>query len=225
MVTRLTVPQIFPLKSRIILSPLSVTGHLFINLKNYILQQFSKLSNEQNLTLTRPPHLSEIKIALWNLHPLKSPGNDGIHAIFYQKNWDTVKGKLLLDFENILSQWNVPNSWCHTLICLIPKIDNPYTVNHFRPLGLCTTHYKILIKLLINRVKHFLSDMISPHQGAFLKGRQTSALFLLAHETLHSMNKSKNRHGWLILKNDISKAFDTLSWTFISMDFPHFLYP
>lgn len=76
-------------------------------------------------------------------------------------------------------------------------------------------HYKILIKVLIDRLKPFLQNLISPHQGAFLKGRQSSDLFLLAQETLHSMNKLKNKKGWLILKLDISKAFDTLSRVFI----------
>lgn len=193
--------------------------------QDHILDQLPKLTNQQHLTLSSPLQLYEIKNALWNLHPLKSPGDDGIHAMFYQKNWELINHKLFSDFKNILTHLNLPSSWCHTLICLIPKFDNPYTVNHFRPLRLCTSHYKIIIKVLINRLKPFLRNLISPHQGAFLKGRQSSDLFLLAQETLHFMNRSKNKEGWLILKLDISKAFDTLSWTFISKILQSFNFP
>lgn len=52
-------------------------------------------------------------------------------------------------------------------------------------------------------------------QDAFIKGHHTVDLFLLAHETFHSMNISKNKIGWIILKIDIRKDFDTISWTFI----------
>lgn len=82
-------------------------------------------------------------------------------------------------------------SWCRTLLYLIPKMENPSPVNHFRLLGLCTTHYKILTKILVNRIRPHLQNLISPNQGAFIKGRDTAYLFLLANETLHPMNKSK----------------------------------
>lgn len=48
-----------------------------------------------------------------------------------------------------------------------------------------------------------------------MKGKQTNDLFITAHETMHSMQRSKTREGWLILKLDMNKAFDTISWNFI----------
>lgn len=83
--------------------------------------------------------------------------------------------------------------WCRTLLCLIPKIEKPSSANHFRHLSLCTTHYKILAKTLVNRIRPHLLNLISPTQADFIKGRDTSDLFLLAHENLHSMNKSKSK--------------------------------
>lgn len=51
--------------------------------------------------------------------------------------------------------------------------------------GLCTTYYKILAKILVNRLRPHLQNLISPAQGAFIKGRDTFDIFLLASETLH----------------------------------------
>lgn len=169
------------------------------------LQLLSKLTVDQNLNLTSRPTTLEIKTTLWD---------DGLYAAFYQKNWELINHKIYNDFLNIFTTWSIPSSWCKTLICLILKIKNSYTTYYCKPLGICTTHYKILAKVLICRIWSFLQHFISPFQGAFSKGKHYADIFLLAQETLHSMNSSKSKQGWLILKLDIRKAFDTISWSF-----------
>lgn len=60
-----------------------------------------KLNQEDQNTLTAFPDLIEIKRVVFNLHPYKGPGDDGLHAIFYQRNWDAIKGKLSNEIYNI----------------------------------------------------------------------------------------------------------------------------
>lgn len=95
-----------------------------------------------------------------------------------------------------------------TLLYLIPKLKNASKVTHFRLFGLCNTHYKILTKILANRIN-------PPFQGAFTLERHSADLFMVAHETMHSINVSNNKDGLLILKIDLRKAFDSISWTLI----------
>lgn len=114
---------------------------------------------------------------------------------FTKKNWDLSKNQIINAIINIFSTWDLPSNWCETLLCLIPKSNNPTTVHHFCPLGLYTTHYKILSKILVNRLRPHLQRLIPHTQGSFIKGRHTGDLFLLAHETLHSMNRSKKQTG------------------------------
>lgn len=176
--------------------------------------------------LTKIPDEHEIRKAPENLHPLKSPGNDGRHAIFYQTNWDIVKHKLIPEIQHIFSTKTIPQTWDSTLLCLIPRIENAYSVNHFILLGLCNTDNKILTKILVNRIKLHLPSLISPCQGSFTPGRHSSDLFLIAYETIHSMKHSKTWDVWLIFKIDIGKAFDTISWNFTGnilnlYNFPH----
>lgn len=57
----------------------------------------------------------------------------------------------------------------HTFITFILKIDNPSTTNHFcRPISLCSTLYKIIVKLLANGLKVVLGKIIHPLQGVFV---------------------------------------------------------
>lgn len=85
---------------------------------------------------------------------------------------------------------------CKTLLCLIPKKENPTTIAYFCPLGLYTTNYKTLVKILVNKIEPHLGNLISPLQGAYVKGRQVSNP-ILAQKIMHSMRKSKNKKAGL----------------------------
>ncbi|KAF7809507.1 putative beta-D-xylosidase 6 [Senna tora] len=170
-------------------------------------------SNHSNLISI--PSIDEIKSTCFSLHPLKAPGIDGFHALFYQRSWETISTSLSREIRSIFETGVIPQDWSDTLITLIPKIENASKPSHFRPIGLCTTQYKILSKLIANRIKPLLPAIISPVQGAFMKGKHTSDLFITAHEIMYSMNKSKSKDGWVIIKLDIHKAFDSISWPFI----------
>lgn len=75
----------------------------------------------------------------------------------------------------------------HTNIVLIPKIDNPSLINHFRPISLTNFNYNIISKILSNRFKPLLRKIVSPMQSTFLKGRSIHDNTVLAHELFHSM--------------------------------------
>jgi hypothetical protein len=65
----------------------------------------------------------------------------------------------------------MPKEFNHTNIALIPKVDNPSRVNQFRPISLTNFNYKIISKILLNRLKPLLYKIVYPMQSAFLKGR------------------------------------------------------
>ena len=111
----------------------------------------------------------------------------------------------------------LPKATNETLITLIPKNDAPLNFNQFRPISLCNVVYKIIAKILINRMKPLLPNCINPAQSAFIPGRQIVDNIILAHESIHHLNnKRQGKDGYMALKLDMSKAYDRVKWNFIA---------
>ena len=118
----------------------------------------------------------------------------------------------VLDF---LNNGNMLPDINHTNIVLIPKVKNLERMSKFRPISLCNVIYKIISKVLANRLKQVLPQILSPTQSAFVPGRLITNL-LVAYETLHTMHsRKKGKKGSLALKLDISKAYDRVEWHFL----------
>lgn len=78
-----------------------------------------------------------------------------------------------------------------------------------RPIALCNVMYKILSKVLANRLRVVLPHIISENQSAFVKDRCITDNVLVAFEVIHHMNRKKHGMEWEVaLKLDISKAYD-----------------
>lgn len=96
-----------------------------------------------------------------------------------------------------------------TTLVLIPKKDNVENMTDLRLIALCNVLYNIIAKVLANRLKVILPDVISEIQSSFVLGRSISDNVLVAFETLHFMKmKNRGQEGDVALKLDISKAYD-----------------
>lgn len=103
-----------------------------------------------------------------------------------------------------------------THIALIPKVKNPESISQFRPISLCNFSYKIISKILANRLKKWLPKIIEPEQSAFVQDRQIQDNILIVQEVLHQMRITKRRRKHqAVLKLDMQKAYDRVEWDFV----------
>jgi hypothetical protein len=158
---------------------------------------------------------NEVKYALFDMAPWKAPGPDGFPAGFYQNGWGDM-GESICEF--VKSIWLHPEdvaSVNYTDICLIPKVDRPEFVSQFRPISLCNVSYKIITKLMVNRLKTIIPKVVSPFQTGFVPGRNITENIVIAQEMLYNMTKMRSNVGFFVMKVDLSKAYDRLNWEFI----------
>lgn len=153
-----------------------------------------------NEKLLRKPSELEIKLVLFEMHPNKSPGPDGFLAVFFQKNWFLLKEEITKLIQDFFESRHILNEFNSTFITLIPKVEFPESPKDFRPISLCDTIYKIISKLLANRIKPFLDKIISPYQSVFVPGRQIAdniviAQRLFTRKDMRGKNKRK-RVSW-----------------------------
>ena len=174
------------------------------------------VTREMNDSLTREFTSDEIKTAVESIEDLKAPGPNGLLAIFFKKFWDVIGGILSIEALNVLRGGHMPAGWNDTIISLIPKINKPEKVTDLRPISLCNVVYKVVAKVLANRLKTILPDIIIPNQSAFVLGRLISGNILIAYElTEYLLKKTKGGTGYAAIKLDISKAYDRMEWEFL----------
>lgn len=89
-----------------------------------------------------------------------TPGLDGMPPIFYKFFWHVVGEDITTVVLRALNSGIVPESINTTFISLIPKIKSPKKVLDFRPVSLCNVVYKLIAKLVANRLKNFLANTI-----------------------------------------------------------------
>ncbi|GLT46247.1 hypothetical protein SLA2020_200180 [Shorea laevis] len=208
----------------------------FINLfSSSLLHSFSNSYQMANLTLEHSsvdlhhladlPTEEEIRVAISSLKPFKAPGPDGVHPFFYQRCWNEIKAKVCSDVIGAFSSGVIPTGWNNCLISLIPKGKAPESITQFRPIGLCNTSYKIISKILVNRLRLVLESLISPCQASFVPGRRGSDNVIILQELVYSFSKKTGKVGDLILKIDLEKAYDCLEWSFIQETLLFFQFP
>ncbi|GAU22843.1 hypothetical protein TSUD_282100 [Trifolium subterraneum] len=175
-----------------------------------------RVTDDDNFVLTAPITKVEIQQVLFQMHPDKSPGPDGFNPAFYQRFWEQCSDDIFSAASTWLERGYFPTSLNETNICLIPKCDNPTSMKDLRPISLCNVLYKMISKVLANRLKCCLDKCVSQEQSAFVEGRLILDNALIATEVIHALKrKTKGRRCELALKIDISKAYDKVDWGFL----------
>ncbi|KAL5555093.1 hypothetical protein UlMin_037329 [Ulmus minor] len=174
-----------------------------------------KVTPQLNDQLEQAFDAKDVKTAVFQMAPTKSPGADEMSAIFYQKFWPIIGDDITsacLGFTN----GELPlGSINETIITLLPKIKNPTRILEFRSISLCNVLYKIISKMLANRMRRVMDIIISQEQSAFIPGRLISDNAIIGFECLYAIKRRKSKKNYIALKLDMAKAYDRVEWDFI----------
>ncbi|XP_039690616.1 uncharacterized protein [Medicago truncatula] len=176
----------------------------------------SLVSVEDNNMLLRTPSHDEIREAVFALNADGAPGPDGFGGHFFQTFWDIVGLDVVHSVHEFFLGGELPPNINSNMIVLIPKIPGPKAMGNYRPIALANFKFKIVTKILADRLASITSRIISIEQPGFVYDRNISECIIIASEAINSLEK-RQYGGNIALKVDISKAFDTLDWNFLIM--------
>ena len=173
-----------------------------------------KLINEdENRRMTAPITSEEIGKALQGMNPDKAPGPNGFMARFYIACWDIIQKYLVKMARKSQNCNKIGGSTNSSFLELIPKEKGAQSFSRFRPISLCNTGYKIITKVIANRIKKFLPRIIPENQGGFIQGRQIQDNITIVQEAIHSSCQRKEKG--MIVKLDLANAFDRVRLNFL----------
>ena len=156
----------------------------------------------------------EVKRAVWDCRSDKSPGPDGLNFKFIKQLWPSIKP----DFLRFLDEFHVnglfPKCSNASFIALIPKVIDPQMLNEYKSISLIGCIYKIVAKILANRLKKVMPFIIYERQSAFIEGRHMLHSVLIANEAVEEAKRYQK--PCIIFKVDYEKAYDSVSWKFLT---------
>ncbi|GJY87422.1 RNA-directed DNA polymerase, eukaryota, partial [Tanacetum coccineum] len=171
------------------------------------------ISPEQREFLKREVSNEEIKKAVWECGGDRAPGPDGFNFMFFKSFWDVIQNDVVRFVRQFFNTNRFSKGCNSSFIALIPKIEYAKYVSDFRPNSLIGCQYKIIGKILANRLGSVIGSCVSIEQSAFLKGRNILDGPLFLNECLAWYRKRKK--SLMVFKVDFEKAFDSLRWEYL----------
>ncbi|GLU18296.1 hypothetical protein SLE2022_346020 [Rubroshorea leprosula] len=150
----------------------------------------------------------EIKATVSSCACDKAPRPDGFNFHFIKSIWSTIEGDVTNFIKELHKNGKLVKGLNASCITLIPKTENPTSLKEFRLISLVGCLYKILAKVLANKLRKVISKVISTSQFAFMEARHLIDSVLALNELVHDMKVKKMKS--IIFKANFEKAFDSV---------------
>jgi hypothetical protein len=172
-----------------------------------------RISADDCIKLVKPFSMEEIENAIKHTKTNTAPDSDGFPVQFYKTFWPKVRElvKEMLD-DMAAGRFNL-GRLNYGVIILIPKIKDANTIRQYRSICLLNVIFKIITKVLTNRLTLVADKVIHSAQTAFIPGRNIYEGVVVLEEVIHELHKTKAKG--IILKLDFEKAYDKVQWAFL----------
>ncbi|GJZ14187.1 RNA-directed DNA polymerase, eukaryota, reverse transcriptase zinc-binding domain protein [Tanacetum coccineum] len=168
------------------------------------------LNSDQVADLECQVSKEEIKRAVWDCGIDKSPGPDGFTFGFYRRYWNLIENDVVDAMTCFFHQGSFPKDGNSSFVILIPKTPNANMVKDYRPISLIGSMYKIISKILTNRLVVVLGDLVNEIQSTFVADKQILDGPFILNELVQWYKKKKKQS--IIFKVDFEKAYDSVRW-------------
>lgn len=152
------------------------------------------ITQEKNLALTGEISLEEAEESVKEMPNDRAPGPDGFTIKFYKAYWEIVKTKVWEVVEDSRCFTSILKSLNSTFLALIPKEEEANTPSKFRAIALCNVLYKIISKVIANRMKPILPGIILEEQSGYVEGRDFGQCLTGTRDDSHTSNSEENRY-------------------------------
>nr|GFA97192.1 putative RNA-directed DNA polymerase, eukaryota, reverse transcriptase zinc-binding domain protein [Tanacetum cinerariifolium] len=173
----------------------------------------NRITTDQNEDLEREVSKEEIKMEVWDCGIDKAHGPDGFTFGFYRRYWNLIESDVVDAVKWFFHQGTIPKGGNSSFITLIPKVPNVNMVKDFRPISLIGSLYKIIPKILANRLVMVLGDLVNEIQSTFMADRHILDGPFILHKLVLWCKKKKKQV--MIFKVDFEKAYDLVRWDFV----------
>ena len=173
-----------------------------------------RCSDVDRSSLIKPVTEEEIREVLFRMPSNKSPGPDGFTTKIFKSSWSIIGKDFTTAVQSFFSKGFLPKGLNSTILALIPKKDSAVEMRDYRPISCCNVIYKVISKIIANRLKGTLPQCISYNQSAFVKDRLLVENLLLATEIVKDYHK-EDISPRCAMKIDLAKAFDSVHWPFL----------
>jgi len=143
---------------------MSVVEDISVMLDNV---EFKALTDSYNMLLTEPFGEKEIKDAIWDCDTSRSPGPNGITFNFIKKHWDLLENEVVGVVKYFHSEGKIPKGCNASFITMIPKSENPQSLEEYVPISFVGCLYKTLAKVLSKRIQKVIEKVIDVSQSTF----------------------------------------------------------
>ncbi|KAL0290023.1 UNVERIFIED_CONTAM: hypothetical protein Sangu_2591800 [Sesamum angustifolium] len=158
---------------------------------------------------------AEVKTAVFQISDNKAPGPDNYTSCFFKKAWNIVGDLVSRAVMGFFRSGRMLRQLNHTIIDLVPKSEHSLSVTDYRPISCCNVIYKVITKIIADRLSPALEQLIDSSQVAFVGGQNITDNILLAQEMVQQYSR-KRISPRCTINIDLQKAFDLVSWTFLS---------
>lgn len=150
----------------------------------------------------------------------KTPGIDGLTIEFYLKFWHLINETLIKAYNASYQNGELSETQKRGIITLLDKGKDRTELKNWRPITLLNVDYKILSKVLAERVKKFLPKLINHNQVGYVKGRNIGDNIRTVSDLMF-MTRNENIGG-ILIGIDFKKAFDSVNWNFLTNTLKHY---